>query len=69
VPTRPRFLLRRLLSQQKKAKKAKNALEESQQKQAEREQSIAGRLDKISILVGSKCHITPLELLTYAFIC
>jgi hypothetical protein len=33
------------------------------------EQSIAERLDKISVLVGSKCHITPLEyLLVLSFV-
>jgi hypothetical protein len=56
-------------SAENKAKKAKKALAESLQRQAERERSIAERLDKISVLVGSKCRITPLELLTYAFTC
>jgi regulator of protease activity HflC (stomatin/prohibitin superfamily) len=56
-------------SAKNKAKKAEKALAESQQRQTERERSIAERLNKISVLVGSKCLITPLELLTYAFIC
>jgi hypothetical protein len=42
-----------------KAKKAKKALADADQKRIEREQSIAERLDKISILVGSKCCVIP----------
>jgi hypothetical protein len=59
-------------SAENKAKKAEKALSESQRKQAEREQSIAKRLDKISILVGSKYHIAPLEylvMLSFADVC
>jgi hypothetical protein len=41
-----------------RAKKAEKALAETQQKQAKREQSVAERLDKISVSVGSKCRIT-----------
>jgi hypothetical protein len=40
------------------AKKAKKALAEAQKKQAKWEQSVAERLDKISVSVGSKCRIT-----------
>jgi hypothetical protein len=42
-----------------RAKKAEKSLAETQEKQAKREQSVAERLDKISISVGSKCRITP----------
>jgi hypothetical protein len=57
-------------SEENKAKKAEKALSKSQRRQAEREQSIAEHLDKISVLVGSKYRIAPLEyLLNYAFIC
>jgi hypothetical protein len=38
-----------------KAKKAKKALADADQKQIQREQSIAAHLDKISVAVGSKC--------------
>jgi Flp pilus assembly protein TadB len=40
-----------------RAKKAEKALTDANQKQAKREQSIADRLDKISVSVGSKCCI------------
>jgi hypothetical protein len=50
-------------SAENKAKKAGKALAESHHRQAEREQSIAEHLDKISVLVGSKCRIAPLECL------
>jgi hypothetical protein len=46
-------------SAETRAKKAEKALADADQKQAKREQSIAERLDKISISVGSKCHIIP----------
>jgi hypothetical protein len=42
-----------------KAKKAEKALADAHQKQAKREQSVAEKLDKISVSVGSKCRITP----------
>jgi hypothetical protein len=50
-------------SAETRAKKAKKALAESQQKQAKREQSVAERLDKISVSVGSKCHIALFQYL------
>jgi Flp pilus assembly protein TadB len=46
-------------SAETRAKKAKKALADADQKRAKREQSIAERLDKISVSVGSKCRITP----------
>jgi Flp pilus assembly protein TadB len=44
-------------SAETRAKKAEKALADANQKQAKQEQSIAERLDKISISVGSKCCI------------
>jgi hypothetical protein len=52
-----------------RAKKVEKALADAHQKQAKREQSMAERLDKISVSIGSKCHITPFWILTQAFIC
>jgi hypothetical protein len=46
-------------SAESRAKKAEKALADTHQKQAKREQSVAERLDKISVSVSSKCHITP----------
>jgi hypothetical protein len=46
-----------------KAKKAEKALADADQKRVQREQSIAERLDKISVLVGSKCHVYSFWLL------
>jgi hypothetical protein len=46
-------------SAETKAKKAENALADADQKRVQREQSIAERLDKISVAIGSKCHLTP----------
>jgi hypothetical protein len=69
----PRFLLRRLLSQQRpRLKKTEKALADADEKQIQREKSIAERLDKISILVGSKCHVIHfgyLVRLVFANIC
>jgi hypothetical protein len=45
-------------SAETRAKKDEKALAETQQKQAKWEQSVAERLDKISVSVGSKCRIT-----------
>jgi hypothetical protein len=45
-------------STETRARKAEKASAESQQKQAKREQSVAERLDKISISVGSKRRLT-----------
>jgi chromosome segregation ATPase len=42
-----------------KAKKAEKALADADQKRVLREQAIAERLDKISVLVGSKCLVIP----------
>jgi chromosome segregation ATPase len=44
-------------SAETKAKKAEKALADADQKRVHREQAIAKRLDKISVLVGSKCRI------------
>jgi hypothetical protein len=44
-------------SAETKAKKAEKALADADQKRIQRELSIAERLDKISVLVGSKCHV------------
>jgi hypothetical protein len=46
-----------------RAKKAKKTLADADQKRAKREQSVAERLDKISVFVGSKCRITPFRYL------
>jgi hypothetical protein len=59
-------------SAETKAKKAEKALTDADQKRAKREQSIAERLDKISVFVGSKCRTTPLEyllMLSFADLC
>jgi Flp pilus assembly protein TadB len=50
-------------SAENRAKKAEKALADADQKRAKQEQSIAKHLDKISVLVGSKCCTTPLEYL------
>jgi chromosome segregation ATPase len=47
-----------------KAKKAEKALSDADQKQVQREQTIAERLDKISVLVSSKCCICLFWLLS-----
>jgi predicted Holliday junction resolvase-like endonuclease len=46
-------------SAETKAKKAKKALADADQKRVQREQAIAEHLDKISILIGSKCRVIP----------
>jgi hypothetical protein len=46
-------------SAETRAKKVEKALVDADQKRAKREQSVAERLDKISVFVGSKCRITP----------
>jgi chromosome segregation ATPase len=43
-----------------KAKKAEKALSNADQKRVQRERAIAERLDKISVLVGSKCRVVLL---------
>jgi hypothetical protein len=51
-----------------KAKKAEKVLTDADQKRVQREQSIAERLDKISIAVGSKCCILSFRyLLMFSF--
>jgi hypothetical protein len=42
-----------------KANKAKKALADADQRHVQREQMIAKRLDRISVLVGGKCHVVP----------
>jgi hypothetical protein len=44
-------------SAETKAKKAEKALADADQKWVRREQTIAERLDKISVLVGGKCRV------------
>jgi hypothetical protein len=44
-------------SAETKAKKAENALSDADQKRVQRERAIAEQLDKISVLVGSKCCV------------
>jgi hypothetical protein len=51
-----------------KAKKSEKALADADQKQIQREQSIAARLDMISATVGSKCRVVLFWLLTQACI-
>jgi hypothetical protein len=46
-------------STETKAKKAEKALADADQKRALREQAIAERLDKISVIVGNKCLVIP----------
>jgi multidrug efflux pump subunit AcrA (membrane-fusion protein) len=46
-------------SAETKAKKAKKALADADQRRVRREQMIAKRLDKISVLVGDKCRVAP----------
>jgi hypothetical protein len=46
-------------SAETKAKKAEKALADASQKRVLQEQAIAECLDKISILVGSKCRVIP----------
>jgi hypothetical protein len=55
-------------SAETKAKKAEKALADANQKRVQREQAIAERLDKISVLVGSKCCIVLFCLLAHASI-
>jgi hypothetical protein len=56
-------------SAQTKAKKAEKALGDADQKRVQREQAIAERLDKISVLIGNKCCIVLFCLLAHAYIC
>jgi chromosome segregation ATPase len=56
-------------SAETKAKKAEKALADADQKRVRREQAIADHLDKISVLVGSKCRIVLFCLLAHASIC
>jgi hypothetical protein len=44
-------------SAETKAKKAEKALSDADHKRVQRERAIAERLDKISVLVGSKCCV------------
>jgi hypothetical protein len=56
-------------SAETKAKKAEKALTDADQKRVQREQAIAERLDKISVLVGSKCRVVLFCLLAHTSIC
>jgi hypothetical protein len=47
-------------SAETKEKKAEKALSDTDQKRVQRERTIAERLDKISVLVGSKCRVALL---------
>jgi NAD-specific glutamate dehydrogenase len=51
------------------AKKAEKALADAYQKRVQREQAIAEHLDKISVLVSSKCCIVLFCLFAHASIC
>jgi chromosome segregation ATPase len=55
-------------SAETKAKKAEKALADADQKRVQREQAIAERLDKISVLVGSKCRVVLFCLLAHTSI-
>jgi hypothetical protein len=46
-------------SAETKVKKAEKALVDADQRHVRREQTIAKRLGKISVLVGGKCHVVP----------
>jgi hypothetical protein len=50
-------------STETKAKKAEKALADADQKRVLQEQAIAEHLDKISVLVGSRCLIIPFDCL------
>jgi hypothetical protein len=50
-------------SAETKAKKAEKALSDADQKRVQRERAIAERLDKILVLVCSKCHVALFWLL------
>jgi membrane protein involved in colicin uptake len=56
-------------SAETKAKKAEKALADADKRQIQREQSIAAHLDKISVVVGSKCHVVLFWLLAQTCIC
>jgi hypothetical protein len=49
-----------------KAKKAKKALADADQKRVQREQAIVEHLDKISVLVDGKCRVVLFSLLARA---
>jgi hypothetical protein len=52
-----------------KAKKAEKAPADADQKRVQREQAIAEHLNKISVLVGSKCSVALFCLLAHTCIC
>jgi chromosome segregation ATPase len=56
-------------SAETKAKKAEKALADADQKRVQREQAIAEHLDRISVLVGSKCHVVLFCLLAHTSVC
>jgi hypothetical protein len=56
-------------SAETKAKKAEKALADTDQKRVQREQAIAEHLDKILVLVGSKCHVVLFCLLAHPSLC
>jgi hypothetical protein len=56
-------------SAETKAKKAEKALADADQRRVRREQTIAKRLDKISVLVGGKCRVVPFCLLAHVSTC
>jgi hypothetical protein len=55
-------------SAETKAKKAEKALSDADQKRVQRERATAERLDKISVLVGSKCRVVLFWLLAQIYI-
>jgi chromosome segregation ATPase len=56
-------------SAETKAKKAEKALADADQKRVQQEQAIAERLNRILVLVSSKCHIVLFCLLPHTSIC
>jgi multidrug efflux pump subunit AcrA (membrane-fusion protein) len=56
-------------SAETKAKKAEKALADANQKWVQQEQAVAERLDKISVLVGSKCRVVLFCLFAHASMC
>jgi hypothetical protein len=55
-------------SAETKAKKAEKALADANQKRVQREQAVAKCLDKILVLVGSKCRVVLFCLFAHASI-
>jgi hypothetical protein len=56
-------------SAETKAKKTEKVLADAGQKRVQREQAIAEHLDKISVLIGSKCRVVLCCLLAHTSVC